>query len=572
MAKKWLFRTRKEKIPDHGWAQDLNLSHILLKILWNRGLSSKNEIDHFLKASLKSLTPPQNWPNIPEAAELIAANLLSGKKMAVWGDYDVDGITATALILDVLEFHGFQVLHHLPDRRSEGYGLNKEHLYQLAKQGCDFLLTVDCGISNNSCIDYAKSLGMTVVVSDHHLPPENLPNAAALINPRMKGDWPCRNLAGVGVSFYLMAAVNSLLAQRTGRHFKMDEVLDLVALGTLADVMDLEGENRTLAKGGLAKMAQPKRPGLSALKMVSGYNPGSSINSDQAVFRLAPRINAAGRMGDPDLALSLLREKDPYKAKQLAQELDECNVRRKAEENRILTEACKQAEVLMANREQAGLVLYGKDWHPGIVGIVASRLVEEYNRPVIVLCQNDDYLKGSGRSLPQFNLYEGLKKVSNFLSGFGGHSQAAGVTIKPEMLENFRSAFSETIKTTLGNAHFQRELLLDGELSFEHVTQDFIRELDLMQPFGAGNPEPVFSSLPLIVKERKYLGHSGEHVLLTLQEGENGRELKAKAWRMAHELGSELVNQTIRIAFTPHIDIYQGIENIDLSIKDWQKA
>lgn len=572
MQKKWIYRTRPEPIPDLSWAEELAISPVLLKILWNRGFSSKEEIDSYLKASLKFLTPPPKWPNVCDAAEIIGKALLNGKKMAVWGDYDADGITSTALILDVMEFHNFSILHHIPDRRAEGYGLNKKYIKELADAGCEVLLTVDCGISNVEAVEYAKSLGMTVVVSDHHLPPEALPAADALVDPRMPGNWPCQHLAGVGVAFYLMGAVNTYLAEKTGAHFKMADVLDLVALGTLADVMPLNGENRILAKGGLAKITKPKRPGLAALKIVSGYDLASPLNTDQAVFRLAPRLNAAGRMGNPNLALELLRTKDFLKATRLAQELDACNSQRKTEEARVFEEARKQAEELLQKKDYAALALFGEDWHPGIIGIVASRIVEEFNRPTIIFCQDEIAFKGSGRSLPNFNLYDGLQKISNLLIRFGGHKLAAGVSIDPGNLEKFREAFSAVAEEALAGQSLQGEMILEGELPFKYAHHEFVRELDLMQPFGEGNPEPAFGSLPLIVKERRMLGHSGEHVLLVLQEKDSGKELKAKAWRMAREFGPELVGQTIRIAYTPRIDSYLGMEEIDLNIKDWQKA
>ena len=512
---------------------------------------------------------------IPEAGAIVAKALLDGKKLAVWGDYDVDGITATTLALDVLEFHGFKPLHHLPDRRSEGYGLNCENIRSLAESGCQILLTVDCGVGNPEAVACAKELGLKVIVCDHHLPAKPLPEADAIVDPRMEeaGLWPCIHLAGVGVAFYVLAEVNRLLSASTGKFFKMDNVLDLVALGTLADVMALEGENRPLVAAGLNMLASPARPGLAALKMVSGFEPGSALNSNQAVFRLAPRINAAGRMGSPDLALDLLRCKDFSEAIELARMLDDCNTRRKTEEARIFDLARKQAQELLDARDYGGLVLAGEDWHPGIVGIVASRIVEEFNRPAIVLYQDDGSFKGSGRSVLNFDLHDALQGMAGLLLGFGGHKQAAGVSVAAENLEEFRKQFSQSVKRVLGNLPPPPTLILDGGLPFSHASNPvFVRELDLMQPFGPGNEEPVFASMPVEIVSRRLLGHTGEHVLLVLREVESGREMKAKAWRMAKELHDGLIGKTIRIAYTPEIDVYNGIANISLLVKDWQKA
>lgn len=570
--KKWIFRGEGDNSPPDSWADDLCISPVLLRILWNRGFIQKDKIERFLNAPLKNLTPPNKWPMIPEAASLLASELLAGKKLAIWGDYDVDGITATALALDVLEFHGFTPLHHLPDRRQEGYGLNESFVEKLAAQGCQTLLTVDCGISDVDVITRANELGLTVIVSDHHLPPQILPPAKAIVNPRLTGDWPSANLAGVGVAFYLMAAVNALLAPHTGKRYRMDEALDITALGTLADVMKLEGENRILTRGGLAAMTKPVRPGMAALKVASGFDLAATLDSSQAVFRLAPRLNAAGRMGSPQLALNLLRAKDYSSAIILAEELNECNQRRKTEESRIHTQARNQANELLERRDYSALALFGEDWHPGILGIVASRIVEEFTRPAIVLCGENDILKGSGRSLPDFDLHAGLEKTACWLEGFGGHSQAAGVSLKMENLDNFRQAFSDVVKAELGPRPPLPSLCLDGELPFEYAAKpQFLRELEMLEPFGAGNPEPVFASLPLVLRSRRLLGRSGDHVLLELEEKESGRALRAKAWRMASEFPESLVGREIRIAYTPRLDNYNGIASIDLGIKDWQK-
>lgn len=569
----WKFREAPSEQVPAQWAEELAITPLLLELLWRRGLRGIEEIESYLSASLRNLTRPEAWPAIPEAADLLVSGLLGGKKLAIWGDYDVDGITATTVALDILEAHGFCPVHHLPDRRREGYGVNVAGIDALAESGCNMLLTVDCGISDEQAIRRARELGMIVIISDHHLPPATLPPAHAIINPRMEGTWPCRNLAGVGVAFYLMAAVNTRLAPHTGRRYKMDDALDLVGLGTLADVMPLEGENRILVRGGLGHMGGACRPGIGALKVISGFDLAADLNSGQAVFRLAPRINAAGRMGDPDLALKLLRSRNFGEAEGLARELDERNQERKAEERRIFGEATDQAQELLAEKDFAGLILYGADWHPGIVGIVASRIVETFNRPAIVLCREGDSLKGSGRSVPAFDLHAGLAKISGCLLGFGGHSQAAGVRLMEENLPDFREAFHEIILKSLGGMPEEPILILDGELDFRQASNHkFLQELELMQPFGPGNAEPVFSSPPLLVKRRSFLGHTQEHVLLEVEDKKTGLTLCAKAWRMADSLPASVVNKYIRLAYTLKLDVYNGLPRIDISVKDWRMA
>ncbi|MDE5833481.1 MAG: single-stranded-DNA-specific exonuclease RecJ [Desulfovibrio sp.] len=562
-------------IPDaENLASYLDISPLFLSVLWRRGLRSREAIDNYLNARLGNLTRPELWPLIPQAAEKLVSKIRKGAKIAVWGDYDVDGVTSTTLVLDVFEAHGIEPVPYLPDRLKEGYGLNIKGIEDLASRGCDVLLTVDCGIGNNEAVKRARELGMSVFVSDHHLPPGNLPEATAIVDPRVAAGspWPCEDLAGVGVAFYFMAAVNNLLSASSGRRYQMDEALDLVALGTIADIMTLSGENRILTRGGLNKLAKSARPGVNALKTVSGLTLGAEINSQEVGFRLAPRINAAGRMGHPGIALKLLRGKDPQEAAILAAKLDEYNTKRKLEEERIFGQASEQAETLLERDNLSSLVLAGEDWHPGVVGIVASKIVEAFNMPAIILYETGDRLKGSGRSLPPFDLYQGLKKCESCLTGFGGHKQAAGVSLLRHNLDNFRRIFSDVVREELGDKPPLQDLILAGELNFAEASDAaFLKELQLMEPYGPGNEEPVFVSPPLQIAEIKSLGRGGKHVRLKLRDGESDTTLDAKAWGMGAEFPRGMEKSMIRIAYTPRIDNYRGIPEIDIGIKDWKK-
>jgi single-stranded-DNA-specific exonuclease len=570
--KNWIFRTPAQ--PDPAWADELALSPMLLALLCGRGYTEKDAIDTFLSPSLSLLAHPNCWPGIPTAAAMLADDLLAGKTLAVWGDYDVDGITATALVLDVLEAHNISALYHVPDRKTEGYGLNIPAIEALAAQGVQTLLTVDCGISDVQAIARARELGMRVILSDHHLPPAELPPASAICNPRMgePEQCPCPHLAGVGVAFYLMGAVNALLHTHLGTRCVMDNVLDLVALGTLADVMRLSGQNRLLVKGGLRRIAMAQRPGMAALKRVSNFDEAAAITSGQAVFRLAPRINAAGRMGHAGLALALLRAKSREEAQELATQLDALNSERRLEEERIGKEARDMA-LRQIQEGRMGLVLYGKDWHAGIIGIVASRIVDEFYRPTLILCDDQQAIKGSGRSVREFDLHAGLTRISQHMLGYGGHKQAAGVRIAPDTVATFAAAFDAVVREELGSLPLTPTIMLECELGFELASSfDFLKELELLQPFGPGNAEPVFASPPLLVTARQPLGRGHEHVRLRLLDEHCGIALYAKAWRMGAQMPESLCGKKICIAYTPKIDSYNGTPTIDINIKDWKMA
>ncbi|MBR4742148.1 MAG: single-stranded-DNA-specific exonuclease RecJ, partial [Desulfovibrio sp.] len=530
------------------------------------------EMDDFLSPRLVRLTPPKNWPFIPEAAKLLVDAILQGKKLVIWGDYDVDGITSTALCLDVLEYHGFKPYYHLPHRIEEGYGLNIPGIENLAAKGYTVLLTVDCGISNNACIERAKELGMTVIITDHHLPPKEYPAADIICNPKTlpPEQVPFADLAGVGVAFFLMAQVNQLLSHcfRT-KPFRMDNVLDLVALGTLADMMPLTGENRLLVAGGLKHIAHAHRLGLAALKMISGANIATEMKSVTVSFKLAPRLNAAGRIENAALALELLRSQDRETAYNLAEQLDILNKRRREEEEQILQEAREQAQ----SQVEAGrlsLVLYKQNWHAGIIGIVASHIVEEFARPTFILCQGKDCLKGSGRSFGDIDLHDLLTKVAEYLRTYGGHKAAAALTLEEKNLDAFSQAFEQATRAIVQEKKLKHTLILDGELSLAQAyCAETLNEIALLEPFGQGNPEPIFSSPPLLVERHDYLGFERKHILLRVREIVSGMRMTAKGWRLAKTYQPPLLaGKTLRLAYILRLNTFRGLPQPELEIKD----
>ncbi len=547
------------------WAEELSVSPVVIDILWNRGLTSLEDMDTFLSPGLRHLANPAELPGLTEAAEVLAAGLKDGKKLAVWGDYDVDGITSTALVKEFLKMHDIEIMHHLPNRLEEGYGMNVAGVERLAADGAEMILTVDCGISDIKPVARARELGMIVVVSDHHIPGDELPDADAICDPRLKEGGPYDDLAGVGVALLIMTALNKLLP---GEPVDWRPLLDLVALGTVADVVKLKGMNRILVKNGLLHIKEAKRPGMAALKVVSDYERGAELAAGQIGFNLAPRINAAGRMGDPTKALDLLLSDSFDAAIPIAEELNSINMERRRQEQEISEEAFAQAESM---KDMAGLVLYADHWHPGIIGIVASRVVEKYYRPTLILCSTEDgkLLKGSGRSISEFDLHESLKSVSPLLTTFGGHKQAAGMSIVPENLDALREQFNQYVIDDLGPDPLTPTLKLDSELPFADITHTLLKELEMLGPFGMGNPEPVFGSSVVTVAEYRTFGREHEHVKLTLADGESDAKLPGKLWRMGKVFPRNLKGKLLRFAFTPKIDRYTGIPKIDLRIRDW---
>lgn len=563
----WKFRdsSPSSTAPDE-WESRLEVPRILVDLLWQRGVRTFSEMKTFLAPGLRYLAPPESWDGMSFAVDILEKEIKLGKEVLVWGDYDVDGITSASLVYEVLTFYNVPVRVHLPNRETEGYGLNIFELERLALKEVGVLLTVDCGISDVDAVQRARELGFTVIISDHHQPPQKLPNAHALTNPRM-GENPCSDLAGVGVAFFLMAALNSRLAVFTGKRMDMREVLDLVALGTLADMVPLKSQNRILTKNGLLKIAEASRTGISELKAVSGFSRMASLGAGQVVFNLAPRINASGRLGHPTLAYDMLCTHSHEKAARLAQNLDTLNNERRKEEERIFKEALAQAEQYS---NCSALVLHGEDWHQGIIGIVASRIVEVYYRPVFILCNDKGILRGSGRSVEEFDLHAGLLHCSHLLLKFGGHKQAAGIQLAHQNLEAFRKYFTHHVQKILGEKLLIPVLKVDAELNFTQAS-DFVtlKSIELLQPFGIGNPEPIFMSLPLIVRKRRTFGQLREHVTLELMEEASSITLQAKAWRQAHQIPETIQGKRIKIAYTPLINNYNGIASVELRLKDW---
>lgn len=584
MIKKWKY-TQDEIILKYteSLARELDVSVPFAKILLRRMYKRYPDIfdsgdkgkllslvNFFLNPSLQRLLFPQFLPDMEEACEYVVQSIRKKEKILVWGDYDADGITATACCIEFFQKHGYEILSHIPQRK-EGYGINKSALEEYIKQDVKLLISVDCGISDAESIAFAKEQGMTVIVTDHHTPAQTLPPADAIINPHLceesslffKQDIA---LAGVGVAFFFLCHLNTKLFELSGYKCDMREFLDLVALGTIADMVPLIGQNRILVKNGLLMIAQSSRLSLQALKEVSGYAKQAKLSAGQIAFGLAPRINAAGRMDNPRLALDFLLCKNFDQALTLAKKLDAWNAKRKQEEERAVIEACEQAEKY---KDEPSLVLENISWNQGIVGIVASRMIERYNKPTFILTQDgqEGYLKGSGRSIPEVDLNAALNVCSNCLYQFGGHKYAAGIKIENGMVELFRKAFNDFVKEIVGEEPCQPSLSIEDRMDFGQASDFFfLKELEMLEPFGLGNAEPVFSSDSITLKNVIPFGYDKKHLKLELYDSLSGQTLSAKLWN-TKELEYN-ISSLLSLAYTIERDSYNGLSHVNVKVKD----
>src|SRR5262245_1904742 len=491
-------------------ARDLGLSEITASVLVRRGYGNPDAARSFL-AGEQPLHDPFLLGDMAAAVERIRAAVAAGKRICVHGDYDVDGICATVLAVLVLRELGADVEWHLPSRFDEGYGVSGQTLERLADEGCGLVVTVDCGITAVDEVEQARALGLDVVVTDHHRPAELLPDCPIVATKT--SDYPFPELCGAGVVYKLGQALLGADAEFLRRH------LDLVALATIADVVPLVGENRSLAISGLRTLARTQKPGLRALMKVAGVDP-ATVDAGNVGFRLAPRINAAGRLGHPRAALELLLTTAADEARDLANRLEELNRDRQAVEDRILRAAIAEVEGWPeAKRRRRAYVVWGEDWHEGVIGIVASRLVERYHRPVVLIAGTDVLWKGSGRSISAFDLHSALDSCSGFLERFGGHRAAAGLSIRPELIESFAEAFAARAELTLPPEELTATTVVDAVLPRgARLTLDLCQELGRLAPFGLGNPDVTLLAPGCELGDLATVG-DGKHLRFRVQRG-----------------------------------------------------
>ncbi|MFA5411109.1 MAG: single-stranded-DNA-specific exonuclease RecJ [Candidatus Omnitrophota bacterium] len=537
-------------------SKEVKISHILAQVLINRGINNPQEAGKFLRADLEALLDPYLFPDMQKAVELVGKTAEAKAKVMIFGDYDVDGITALALLKNALTGRGLEVEHYLPHRIKEGYGLNK-NIVQVARQKkIKLLITVDCGTNSYEEIKELKRHNIEVIVTDHHEPLNcQLPPASAIINPKLKNSaYKYRDLAGVGVAYKLAQAIT---------REKLFDDLDLVCLGTIADVVPLNGENRVIAKEGLLRLSRTERAGLKALMEVSGIQ-GKKITSTFVSYILGPRLNASGRMDTAETALNLLMSREPGEAGELAKAVHAYNRQRQKTEEKIMQEAEALIDKEINFKEHKVIVIAKDGWHQGVLGIVASKLADRFYRPTILISLSDDFCKGSGRSIKNFHLFKALLECRDFLKTFGGHSHAVGLVIDRENINDFRNKINLLACHKLALEDLIPSIDIDMELGLGDISEALVRELGALEPFGAGNPEPLFYSRNLKLKgEPQLLGR--DTLKFWLSDGTITHQ--AIGFGMGNLYSSLVSARSFDLVYTPEIDSWQE-DAVILEIKD----
>jgi single-stranded-DNA-specific exonuclease len=539
-------------------SNNASISPVLAQVLVNRGMRDLDSIKNFLCPSVERLHDPFLLPDMDKAVERLLIAIRNNETIFIHGDYDADGITSTALLVSALRKLKLKTFYHIPNRITEGYGISKTGIDKAKACGADLIITADCGISSEAEILTALSMGIDVIVTDHHEPPGKLPEATAVIDPHRKdSEYPFKYLAGVGVAFKLIQA----LAQTKDHTQTTDlkEYLDLVALGTIADSVPLTDENRIFTVFGLQEINNGFcRVGIKALKKASAIE--KNISSVQLTFTLVPRINAAGRLDDAGEVVELFLTEDEEKAAGIAGLLEQQNRKRQKIEGEVLKSAL---DMITPHQLDNAIVLYSHDWHPGVIGIVASRIADMFYRPVFLFSVKDSIAKGSARSIQAFHLYDAIAECSDLLLGFGGHRQAAGLRMSVDNLEAFKKQMNGLVEKVLHADDMIPTLEIDATVNFSDLNFNLVKELGLLEPFGDSNREPVFGTKNIEIVNHKTVGNN--HLKMYLKQ--DRINLDTIGFGMADKLGKIGNASTLDIAFVPSINEWNGSKNLQLNLK-----
>lgn len=536
-------------------------------VLASRDIGAE-EVRDFLSPSLANIADPYLLPGTREASERLWKAIKNDEQIVIHGDYDTDGITASALLAYVLRKNGAKVLCYLPHRIDDGYGLTAESINKVKEANCQLLLTVDCGITSHEAAQAAKEAGLDLIITDHHTPGPELLSAYAVVDPKLPGaPKEMQELAGVGVAFKVAQAFlkYGLESGLGGEEVDLRQCLDLVALGTVADIVPLLHENRILVYHGLKTLAMQHRPGIHALCDIAGVS--DKLCTSDITYRLAPRINATGRMGDPADGLKLLEAESITEANQLARTLDELNKKRQIIEEEVVQNAEKQIEERYDLNSARSIVVWNEGWHQGVVGIVASRLTRRYHRPSVVLTKDSNgQYTGSARSIRKLNLVTVLEECAGSLIRFGGHAMAAGLSLNETKLEDFAVLFDDAVQKTLAIESMKPLLHICGEVNFEELDDIFFQELEMLEPFGHGNPEPIFLARRIVSEKRLPAGNLHTRGILKDEEGNCMQFISFGRTRF------EFPPEPWDIVFTPHINRYNDMETPQLRVHDVQTS
>ena len=561
MNKKWeIYQTNEEKVEE--LQEKYKLNRLLSILLTNREITEETEITKFLNPKRSDFYDPFVMPDMEKAVERILKAIENKEQIIIYGDYDVDGITSVTVLKSFLEERGIQVNVYIPNRLNEGYGLNKTAMEEIAKQGNKLMITVDCGITAVEEVEYAKKFGIETIITDHHEPAEELPKAIAVVDAKRKDNkYEYRNLAGVGVVFKLIQALSIKLELDQKEYLKY---LDIVCVGTISDIVPLTDENRVIVKLGLKLVEQTKNLGLKEILQSCGY---SKINSTTISFGVAPRINACGRMGHQEEALNLLLSKEENEVKKLTQKINEYNKTRQEIEKNIYNEAIEQIEK-EGNDNKNTIVVFGKGWHHGVIGIVSSKITELYFKPSILLCEEDGKCKGSGRSIPGFDLHEALMECNDTIDKFGGHAMAVGININKEKIEEFKEKFEKIAKEKEVDKIIPI-LNLDAEIKLDDVNKEMVDSLKELEPFGEANKMPIFAFRNLKIDSIRSLS-DGKHLRLSVKDNKN--IINAIGFNMGTLTDTYRIGDRVDIAGNLEINSFNGVDSIQINIKDIMKS
>ncbi len=549
----------------------LELPYFLTDTLWKRGFSDDRVMMDYINSDLTSLTSIDDSKSVRLAAEIIVDHMATKKPIYVWGDYDADGVTSSVVVYSIMKkLYDDVVYVFLPNRHENGYGIDIRVFRDIPQERRGLVITVDNGVSEHDPISELKTLGYSVVVTDHHMPKETLPAADVIVNPKVDKQL-FEHLAGVGVAYYTMCCVNYVAHERLSTPL-VDVIpyLAFVSLGTIADMVPLIGDNRILARNGLTYLTDPKHPGIRALKVISGMDESRPVTAIDVSMTLAPRINAPGRMGDPTTIFKLLISEDRREIEELSKIIILANQERKAEEKIIMEEA---SIMVKDHPDGLALVLKSDDWHIGVTGIVAGRIAKKYKKPTILLSKGPDgNYRGTGRSRPGFNLHDCLSECQEYLIRYGGHKQAAGLTIAEEQIDNFRKAFLEKAENQRDKL-IEEPIPVDRELSFyDLINPRVFQYLELMHPYGVGNPEPTFLSKDLMIERVSTFGIHADHVTLRLKEIETGIIVSVRAFDRGKEFSRSDVGSAIRMVYTADVSYFYNYPRLDIRLVEYERV